>query len=128
MPIDVCRRCLAAGPDSIVAEAIRGAHAKDTVDRVKVKGLEHFHPLVQVSVMGRFMSPTEADQARLAIEAHQARLQASAERSAWDGVPYPKRLIAATAVAGKAFRAKLRSYKGCGCLKVAKKAVKAVIG
>lgn len=123
VPLEVCRDCISYGTSSAVSASIRSSQAASVVAGIKDRGLEHYHPLVQVSVMGKFMTAEEAEDASRRIE-NKARLDAvRAENSKWDGVPYHRRVGAAAVAATKAFRAKLKSYKGCGCYKPLKKLV-----
>lgn len=124
VPIEVCNACWAAGPSTHEGYAVRQDRITGIVEEVKSRGLHNYHPLVQVSVMGRFMTDTEAAAAKLRLEAMRLEAEQKAASSLWEGVPYPVRVVSAVAEAGRAFRRKLRSYKGCGCLKPVKRLFK----
>jgi hypothetical protein len=98
-------------------------YADRVIGVVKVKGVEHYAPIVQVSIMGRHMTTDEAEQAAHRIACHKTLQAVRTKDSLWDGVPYPKRLYQALGAAGRAFKGKLKSYKGCGCFKPLKKLV-----
>ena len=125
--METCDACWKSTPSSWDSTQIREEHRLRTIDTVKANGIEKYAPIVQVSIMGRFMGATEREDAKRRIDSHKALVESRKEASVWDGVPYPKRVLESTREAYRAFRGKLKSYQGCGCIKPLKRLVRKVI-
>lgn len=123
VPDEFCEQCLALGPHTNQAHNLRALRMRDVIDRVKAQGIEYAMPVVQLSIMGRFMTREEATLAKLRIDAYNAEKERQRAARKWDGEPMPSRLVRATKNAGRAFVQTLKNCPGCGCFKPLKRAL-----